>query len=140
MELEKAIKLCEPVIEGAKKNKVISERDILLLKRRSNATGHDLWVYDEETENVEVTPSQAEKGYEWLRNLLYAPSGRERNSHPFGYREIEALNGENHGFTFDGFHDVGNHYFSHFTPIYSFFSDKGYFQYYVGRDGIEIIG
>lgn len=111
----------------------ITEREILLLKRRANAG-------DKEAANfwpcVECTGEQTEKTYKWLKNLYVTPNGKERKNNPFGYREMNILdnwNGEKA--EFKGFYDAGRYGFHNYLPVYDF----GGMEYYV-CGGIQIIG
>lgn len=128
------------IISNAKNTKMISEKDILLIKHRSNRERKDLWEYDEETEEILLTPEQTEKGYKFLYNLAYTPIGKVRKNCPFGYRELDTLEGENKGFTFDGFYNATSKYGCDYIPLYTFFSSNGSFQYYYLGGEIHIVG
>jgi hypothetical protein len=125
--------------------KTITEKQILLIGRRLN-NKHDLKevdaLYTEAQEDgLQVTPEQAQKGFEWLWNLYKSPTGKERKNNPYGYREQEALDSRLKGFTYDGHIDAGNSFVSWYAPIYTFIGkDGGCFQYYVSGGNINIIG
>lgn len=116
---------------------IITEREILLLKRRANNGDRDAANFYPGSEKViEVTDEQSEKGFKWLYNLYKTPAGKERKNNPFGYREMDILdnyNGER--FTFVGFYDDLNRFRSCYIPIYEL---NGMEYYYNGE--IHIVG
>lgn len=63
----------QEIIDNAYKAGVISEKDILLLKRRlNNKSLGDVRMSNE----IKVTKEQKEKGLKWLRNLYVSPTGK----------------------------------------------------------------
>nr|UWF95884.1 MAG: hypothetical protein [Bacteriophage sp.] len=126
------------IIENVLSNGVITEREVLLLKKRANNG-------DDEAANfypgcdieIEVTEEQSAKGYKWLMNLYKTPTGKERKNNPFGYREMNILdNYKGERFQFVGFYNDGNRWHDYYTPIYSLCG----MEYYVNSEGIQIIG
>lgn len=114
---------------------MITEREILLLKKRANAGDKDAADFWPENE-IECTPEQSAKGFAWLKNLYKSPRGVERKNNPFGYREMNIIDnyaGEN--FTFKGFYDAGRYGFHNYVPVY----EVGGMEYY-NCGGIQIIG
>lgn len=68
------------IIDNAYKAGVISEKDILLLKRRlNNKSFGDVRIVNE----IKVSEEQKEKGLKWLRNLYVSPTGKIRKNNPF---------------------------------------------------------
>lgn len=128
----------ETLIAKIAKVKVITEREISLLKRRANRGENIEGIYRIMDENdIEVTPEQSAKGFAWLWNQYKTPTGKERKNNPFGYREIEILeNYKGEAFTFRGFYDAGNRYFKNLLPLY----EIGGMEYYVSGGKINIIG
>jgi hypothetical protein len=125
----------------------ITEREILLMKRRLNnkADLKEVQKFNDllnDGEEIRVTASQAQKGFNWLFNLYKTPRGIQRKNNPFGYREEEALDAGLDYFTFDGFYDAGNQWVTWNTPIYTYYGkgESGSFQYYVAQGKINIIG
>jgi hypothetical protein len=128
---------------------VITEKEINLIKTRLN-NGRE----DQRTEDVvqyiwdnspKLTGDQNEKGIKFLRNLWKSPTGKERSSNPFGYREQEALETFEY-FELAGFHDISRYGQSKFyVPLYNVIGNDVSFQYYydgkvniVGKDGMEV--
>lgn len=111
----------------------ITEREILLLKRRANAGDKEaakFWPC------IECTGEQTEKAHKWLKNLYVTPNGKERKNNPFGYREMNIINNWNgEKAEFKGFYDAGRYGFHNYLPVYGF----GGMEYYV-CGGIQIIG
>ena len=112
----------------------LTEKDILLLKRRINS-GEQF----ELKESYNIEPLQFHKGMEYLHNLYMSPTGKVRVSNPFGAREEYVIENARY-ITFDGFVDSGNRYIKFYTPIYTVHAtDDSSFQYTV-TGNIKIIG
>lgn len=123
------------IIENVLSNRVITEREVLLLKRRAN-NGDDEAAnfYPSCGTEIEVTEEQSVKGFAWLMNLYKTPTGKERKNNPFGYREMNILDnykGERFQFV-----NNGNRWRDYYIPIYSLCG----MEYYVNSEGIQIIG
>lgn len=116
----------------------ISEREILLLKRRIN-NGENIDLSDFYVREIEIETEQVEKGKKWLLNQWKSPLGKERKNNPFGYREQDVIS-DLQGFLFLGFYDVGNQYAKHNEPLYMAYSKNNTFEYYVNGGKINIIG
>jgi len=128
----------EEILQNAQENCEISEREIMLLKRRKN-DGKEI---DESlfwNEEIKCEPEQFEKGLAWLKNQWQTPKGAERKNNPFGYREQKIIETAKH-FTFDDFYNAGNAYQNYYVPIYALVGKENSFQYYVNGKGIQIIG
>lgn len=132
------------IIADACKAGVISERSILLLKRRSNDARADVCaqcgMYDnaafEDAGGLPVTPEQGAKGLAWLRKLL-KKDGTPRYNSGLGYREAEIIKSATPAdFLFLGLHDVGGRYFSNFVPLYS----VGGMDYYCEGGRAVVVG
>ena len=98
------------LIKSIEEKGIITEREILLLKRRANNGDRDAANFYPGCDRIiEVTDEQSEKGFKWLYNLYKTPTGKERKNNPFGYREMDILdnyNGER--LTFVGFYNAVN--------------------------------
>lgn len=106
------------IIENVLSNRVITEREILLLKKRANNSDNEAAIFYPgcDTE-IEVTEEQSAKVFAWLMNLYKTPTEKERKNNPFGYREIDNYKGER--FQFVGFYNNGNRWRDYYIPIYS---------------------
>ena len=92
----------------------ITERQISLLKRRSNKVQKNLYDYA----NVRVSDDLGAKGLKWLRSLL-RHDGTPRKDIYLGFREIEIIkSAEPNQFTFKGFYDDGNGWRANYLPVY----------------------
>lgn len=92
----------------------ITERQISLLKRRSNKVQKDLYDYA----NVRVSADQGAKGLNWLRSLL-RHDGTPRKGIYLGSREVEIIkSAEPNQFTFAGFYDDGYGWRANYLPVY----------------------
>ena len=127
------------IFENVRAKGVITEREILLLKRRSNAEGRDLFncdLLDTFDFGVPVTPEQGAKALNWLQGLIKR-NGEPKAGQNLGYREIEIIKTATaNDFTFCGFYDAGNRYFTNFVPLYS----VGGMEYYVNGGKIIVVG
>lgn len=111
----------EEIIKNAISRGYIEEKEIALLKRRSNADSKDYFYelsqkYKNIYEGIPVTREQGHKGLAWLRKFLHKRSGS-----PYGWREIEIINDpeSENDFTFKGFYDAGRYGFVNLQPIYA---------------------
>lgn len=102
----------EQIFNEIKTTGIITEKQISLLKRRSNAGQKDVFDYDLlDSIPVRVTPEQGEKGLAWLKRFI--------KKGVYGYRELEILKtSKPEDFAFCGFYNAGNAYFRHYVPIY----------------------
>lgn len=98
------------IIENILANRVITEREVLLLKKRANNGDNEAANFYPSCDiEIEVTEEQSAKGYKWLMNLYKTPTGKERKNNPFGYREMNILdNYKGERFQFVGFYNNGN--------------------------------
>lgn len=127
----------QEIIDNAYKAGVISEKDILLLKRRlNNKSCGDARMPNE----IKVTKEQKEKGLKWLRNLYISPTGKIRKNNPFGCREMDILECSNDKLEayFIGFINIGGFYL-YLVPVYKYTNGEKSFTYYMNGKGIEII-
>jgi hypothetical protein len=122
---------------------LITEKEINLIKNRINNNKDDQktkdvvnYIWDN---NPQLTSEQNEKGLKFLINLWKSPTGKERSSNPFGYREQEALETFKY-FELAGFHDIARYgQRSFYVPLYNVIGNDTSFQYYY--DGkMNIVG
>lgn len=113
------------IFEEVKRNGFISEKQINLLKRRSNAAGRDLFNYDliEECSDgygVPCTEEQGAKGLKWLRSFVSKKDAfTSIKGAAFGYREFEIIRDATaKDFRFVGFYDAGNGWLKNYVPMY----------------------
>lgn len=131
----------EEIFENVRKNGYISEREINLLKNRSNNERRDVFNYDliedvADGYGVPVTPEQGAKGLRWLRGLLKS-NGEPRKGQGLGYREVEIIRDATpEDVTFCGFYDAGRYGYHNFTPLY----DVGGMEYYCDGGKIQVVG
>lgn len=127
------------IIENVLSNGVITEREVLFLKKRANNGDNEAANFYPSCDiEIEVTEEQSAKGYKWLMNLYKTPTGKERKNNPFGYREMNILdNYKGERFQFVGFYNNGNRWRDYYIPIYSLCG----MEYYVNSKGsIQIVG
>lgn len=129
------------------KNKILTEQQINLLKRRLNdgKIKHSD-IFGESGEKVfRLTPEQTRKGLKWLMNKWKTPRGVERKNNPFGYREQNVLENFSH-FELADFHNNVNYWQSqsginNYVPVWDVIGKGNIgFQYYMEGGEPKIIG
>ena len=114
----------------------MEEREMLLLKSRSNKAQKDLFQYDEFNEYIPLSEEWANKGLQWLKSLL-KKNGEPKAGQNLGFREIEIIkNATPADFTFVCFYDAGNRWHRNYLPIYNVAG----MEYYVCGGKINVIG
>ena len=58
------------IFENIHERGYMTEKEMLLLKKRSNAAQHDLFNYDAFSEYIPLSEDWANKGLQWLKSLL----------------------------------------------------------------------
>ena len=130
------MKATETIIAEIAERGYITEKEINLLKCRSNREGRDVINYELMGEYVPVTPEQGEKGLLWLKKLLKR-NGEPREGQNLGYREINIIkNATENDFSFVCLYDCGNKWHSSFVPVYR----CGAMEYYVLGGKINVVG
>ena len=130
------MKATETIIAEIAERGYITEKEINLLKCRSNREGRDVINYELLGEYVPVTPEQGEGGLLWLKKLLKR-NGEPREGQNLGWREIDIIkNATENDFTFICLYNCGNKYFSNFVPVYR----CGAMEYYVIGGKINVVG
>lgn len=112
------------------------EREMLLLKSRSNKAKKDLFQYDEFNDYIPLSEEWANKGLKWLKSLL-KKDGEPKKGQNLGYREIEIIkNATPNDFSFVCFHDTGNRFYFNYVPVYNVAG----MEYYVSGGFIQVVG
>lgn len=131
----------EMIFEDVRANGFMTEKDMKLLKNRSNNEGKDLFDYDlMESVNdgcgIPIDEEWANKGIKWLKSLL-KKNGEPKSGQSLGYREIKIIqNAKPSYFTFDGFYDAGRYGNRYYIPLYGI----GGMEYYVWGGKIQVVG
>lgn len=124
------------IYENIRERGYMEEREMLLLKSRSNKAQKDLFLYDEFNEYIPLSEEWANKGLKWLKSLL-KKNGEPKAGQNLGYREIEIIkNATPKGFSFVCFHDTGNGFYYNYLPVYN----VGGMDYFVYGGKINVIG
>ena len=107
------------IFEQIKKRGYMEEREMLLLKSRSNKAQKDLFQYDEFSEYIPLSEEWSNKGLQWLKSLL-KKNGEPKACQNLGNREIEIIKTATASdFTFMYFYDNGNGWFRNYVPVYN---------------------
>ena len=109
----------DTIFEQIKTRGFMTEKEMLLLKRRSNAAQRDLFNYDAFSENIPLSDGWADKGLIWLKSLL-KKNGEPKSGQNLGYREIEIIkSAKPSDFTFVCLYDDGNGWYRNYVPVYN---------------------
>lgn len=131
----------EMIFEEVRANGFMTEKDMKLLKSRSNKEGKDFFDYDlmeslSSGYGIPIDEEWANKGIVWLKSLL-KKNGEPKSGQSLGYREIDIIQTANPSdFTFRGFYDAGRYGFRNFLPLYGIAG----MEYYVSCGKIQVIG
>ena len=107
------------IFEQIKERGYMEEREMLLLKSRSNKAQKDLFLYDEVNEYIPLSEEWSNKGLQWLKSLL-KKNGEPKAGQNLGDREIEIIKTATASdFTFVCFYDAGNGWHRNFVPVYN---------------------
>ena len=114
----------------------MTEKEMLLLKSRSNKAQKDLFQYDEFSEYVPLSEEWSNKGLQWLKSLL-KKNGEPKAGQNLGFREIEIIkNATASDFSFMYFYDAGNGWYKNYVPVYNVAG----MEYFVSGGNIKVIG
>ena len=106
------------IFEQIKTRGYMTEREMLLLKSRSNKAQKDLFQYDEFSEYIPLSEDWANKGIQWLKSLL-KKNGEPKAGQNLGDREIEIIkSAKPEDFTFVCFYDAGD-WNRYYIPVYN---------------------
>lgn len=123
------------IFENIRERGYMTEKEMLLLKSRSNKAQKDLFWYDEFSEYIPLSEEWANKGLKWLKSLL-KKNGEPKAGQNLGYREIEIIKTATaEDFSFIGFYDAGR-YSRNYIPLYRVAG----MDYYYNAGRIEVIG
>ena len=131
----------EIIFEEVRSNGFMTEKDMKLLKNRSNKEGKDFFDYDlmeslSSGYGIPIDEEWANKGIKWLKSLL-KKNGEPKSGQSLGYREIDIIQtADPSDFTFRGFYDAGRYGFRNFLPLYGIAG----MEYYVSCGKIQVVG
>ena len=124
------------IFENIHERGYMEEREMLLLKSRSNKAQKDLFQYDNFSDYVPLSEEWANKGLHWLKSLL-KKNGEPKAGQNLGYREIEIIkNATASDFTFVCLYDAGNCFYHYYLPVYNVAG----MEYFVSGSTIKVIG
>ena len=124
------------IFENIHERGYMTEREMLLLKSRSNKAQKDLFQYDEFSEYIPMSEDWANKGINWLKSLL-KKNGEPKAGQNLGDREIEIIKSATASdFTFVCLYDAGNCFYHYYLPVYNVAG----MEYFVSGGKINVIG
>ena len=130
------MKTNETIIAEVAERGYITEKEISLLKCRSNREGRDVIDYELLGDGVPLTAEHGAKALLWLKKLLKR-SGEPREGQNLGWREIDIIKrATENDFEFVCLYDCGNRSHSSFVPVYR----CGAMEYYVTAGKINVVG
>lgn len=107
------------IFENIHERGYMTEKEMLLLKSRSNKAQKDLFQYDEFNEYIPLSEEWANKGLQWIKSLL-KKNGEPKAGQNLGDREIQIIKTATaSNFTFVCFYDNGNGWHRNFVPVYN---------------------
>lgn len=113
------MKTNETIFTQIKTAGFMTEKQMQLLKNRSNKAQKDLFQYDEFMEYIPLSEEWANKGLNWLKSLI-KKNGEPKTGQNLGYREIEIIKtAKASDFTFECFYDAGNGWYKYYIPVYN---------------------
>ena len=124
------------IFENIHERGYMTEKEMLLLKSRSNKEQKDLFNYDEFSGYIPLSEEWSNKGLRWLKSLL-KKNGEPKAGQNLGYREIEIIEtAKPKDFSFVCFYYAGYGWNRHFLPIYNVAG----MEYFVSGGTIKVIG
>ena len=124
------------IFENIHERGYMTEKEMLLLKSRSNKAQKDLFQCDEFNGYIPMSEEWANKGLQWLKSLL-KKNGEPKEGQNLGYREIEIIKTATvKDFTFVCFYDSGNCFYHYYLPVYNVAG----MEYFVNGGKIQVIG
>ena len=107
------------IFENIHERGYMTEKEMLLLKSRSNKAQKDLFQYDEFSDYIPLSEDWANKGLKWLKSLI-KKNGQPKSGQNLGYREIEIIKSATpEDFSFVCFYDNGRGWYRNFVPVYN---------------------
>ena len=124
------------IFENIRERGYMTEKEMLLLKSRSNKSQKDLFQYDDFNDYISLSEEFANKGLQWLKSLL-KKNGEPKAGQNLGDRETEIIKTATASdFTFVCFYDAGNCFYHYYIPVYNVAG----MEYYVSGGFIQVVG
>ena len=124
------------IFENIHERGYMNEKEMLLLKSRSNKAQKDLFQYDEFSDYIPLSEDWANKGIQWLKSLI-KKNGEPKAGQNLGFREIEIIKSATpEDFSFVCFHDAGNGFYYNYLPVYN----VGGMDYFVYGGNVKVVG
>ena len=99
----------------------MTEKQMQLLKNRSNKAQKDLFNYDLDLDGygIRLDEKWANKGLNWLKSLI-KKNGEPKAGQNLGYREIEIIKtAQASDFSFVCFYNTGSGWYRNYIPVYN---------------------
>ena len=115
------MKTNETIFAEIKAAGFMTEKQMKLLKNRSNKAQKDLFNYglDLDGDGIKLDEDWANKGLTWLKSLIKR-NGEPKAGQNLGYREIEIIKtAQTSDFRFICFYDAGSGWYRNYIPVYN---------------------
>ena len=107
------------IFENIRERGYMTEKEMLLLKSRSNKAQKDLFQYDEFSGYIPLSEEWANKGIQRLKSLL-KKNGEPKAGQNLRDRDIEIIKSATpEDFSFEYFWDAGNGWHRNYLPVYN---------------------
>ena len=107
------------IFENIHERGYMTEKEMLLLKKRSNAAQHDLFNYDTFSGYIPLSEDWSNKGLQGLKSLL-KKNGEPKAGQNLEYRQIEIIKSAKPSeISFVCFYDAGNGWYRNYVPVYN---------------------
>ena len=125
------------LISKIKKAKKITEQEVKLISKRLKS-GEDIDLDFLADNDTQVDKAQFDKGLKWLTSQYKTPKGKLKDKHPFGVREVLAIENAK-TMELIAFHNT-NWINPFYVPVYSVTSPEASFDYYFSGGKFKIYG
>ena len=123
------------IFENIHERGYMTEKEMLLLKSRSNKAQKDLFQYDEFNGYIPLSEEWSNKGLQGLKSLL-KKNGEPKAGQNLESREIEIIkNATASDLSFMYFYDAGNGWHKNYVPAYNVAG----MEYLVSGGNIKVI-
>ena len=129
------------LVETIKEQGFITEKQIMLLKKRLNnsrESAHEMFNLLDSVMPIKLTAEQTAKGREWLLRKNLKNNGQFRKNATLSENNISVLKNAKTEAYLSNFYDLGNRYIINNVPIYRYKNANDCFEYYVQFGDVQL--